>query len=40
MIVLSVKQIILLHDELIRKTGGMPGLRDEGPLESALNAPF
>ena len=40
MIVLSAKQIILLHDELIRKTGGTPGLRDEGLLESALNAPF
>ena len=40
MIILSVKQIILLHDELIRQTGGAPGLRDEGLLESALSAPF
>ena len=40
MIIFSAKQIILLHDELIRETGGTPGLRDEGLLESALNTPF
>ena len=40
MIVLSKEQIVALHDELIAETGGDTGLRDEGLLESALNAPF
>lgn len=30
----------MLHDELLRETGGAEGLRDEGLLDSALNAPF
>ena len=30
----------MLHRELIRETGGADGLRDEGLLDSALNAPF
>ncbi len=37
---LSKRQILLLHDQLLAQTGGAPGLRDEGLLESALNAPF
>lgn len=37
---LSKEQVLLLHDELIRETGGTDGLRDEGLLDSALNAPF
>ncbi len=37
---LSKRQILLLHDQLLAQTGGLPGLRDEGLLESALNAPF
>ncbi len=40
MIVVSKGQIIALHDALIAETGGDTGLRDEGLLESALNAPF
>ena len=32
--------MILLHEQLIQETGGTPGLRDEGMLESALSAPF
>ena len=40
MIVLSKEQIIALHDALIAETGGDTGLRDEGLLESTLNAPF
>lgn len=40
MIVLSKEQVILLHEELIIETGGSPGLKDEGMLESALAAPF
>ncbi len=37
---LSKRQIMALHDHLIAETGGQPGLRDEGLLESALAAPF
>ena len=37
---LSKQQIILLHEQLIRETGGAYGLRDEGMLDSALAAPF
>lgn len=40
MIVISKKQVILLHSQLISETGGTDGLRDEGLLESALNSPF
>ncbi len=37
---LSKRQVLLLHEQLIRETGGSPALRDEGLLESALSAPF
>lgn len=37
---LTKEQIILLHRELIKETGGVDGIRDEGLLESALSAPF
>ncbi len=40
MIKLTKKQIILLHSQLIETTGGSDGIRDEGLLESALEAPF
>ena len=40
MIRLSQTQILLLHEQLIAETGGSSGLRDEGMLDSALNAPF
>ena len=40
MIRLSKLQVLLIHDQLIAETGGSPGLRDEGMLDSALNAPF
>ena len=40
MIRLSKTQILLLHELLIAETGGSSGLRDEGMLDSALNAPF
>lgn len=40
MIKLTREQIILLHAQLIRETGGIDGIRDEGLLDSALNAPF
>ena len=38
--VLNKRQILLLHQHLVDETGGSPGLRDEGLLDSALNAPF
>lgn len=40
MIQLSKRQIIMLHDHLIDETGGSGGIRDEGLLEAAVNAPF
>ncbi|MDL2327889.1 type II toxin-antitoxin system death-on-curing family toxin [Ruminococcaceae bacterium OttesenSCG-928-A11] len=36
MIVLTVDEIMLLHDKLIAATGGSPGLRDMALLESAV----
>ena len=40
MIILSKKQVLALHSDLIREFGGTEGIRDEGLLESALAAPF
>lgn len=40
MIRLSHEQVLALHEQLIKETGGSSGLRDEGMLESAINAPF
>ncbi len=40
MIVLSKEQIIKLYEELVLETGGTGGIRDEGLLESAINAPL
>jgi len=37
---LTKEQVLMLHSELIRESGGFEGLRDEGLLDSALNAPF
>lgn len=37
---LNAEQIKALHKQLIDETGGSHGLRDEGLLESAINAPF
>lgn len=36
MILLTVDEIIMLHDKLLAATGGLPGLRDRGLLESAV----
>ena len=35
MIVLTKEEILSLHAKLIRKTGGLSGVRDMGLLESA-----
>lgn len=40
MIRLSAEQILYLHTELIKATGGSDGLRDEKLLQSALLAPM
>lgn len=40
MIILSKEQVLKLHSQLIKTTGGTDGLRDEGMLDSALKAPF
>lgn len=40
MIRLTKKQILTMHEELLKQTGGSPGIRDEGLLDSALEAPF
>lgn len=36
MMLLTVDEIIALHEKLIMKTGGSDGLRDRGLLESAV----
>ncbi|MBQ7370808.1 MAG: type II toxin-antitoxin system death-on-curing family toxin, partial [Blautia sp.] len=38
--ILSRHQIEILHGELIERYGGIHGVRDEGLLDAALNAPF
>ena len=37
---LTKDQVIRIHTLLIKQTGGSDGIRDEGLLDSALNAPF
>ena len=38
--ILTKRQVLMLHDQLVEETGGSAGLRDDGLLESALSAPF
>lgn len=40
MIVLSKEQVLRLHADLIRATGGSGGILNEGMLDLALNNPF
>ena len=40
MIKLTVNDIILLHEKIIDKTGGIRGIRDIGLLELAISSPF
>lgn len=40
MIRLTKQQVIMLHQDVIAQSGGSPKIRDEGLLDSALNAPF
>lgn len=40
MIRLTEEQVMILHSELVKVTGGTDVIRDEGLFESAVNAPF
>jgi len=40
MIILSKEQVLKLHTSLIKTTGGIDGIRDEGMLDLALSNPF
>ena len=40
MIKLTVDDVILLHEKVIDKTGGIRGIRDVGLLEMAVSSPF
>ena len=40
MIKLTVNDIMLLHEKIIDKTGGIRGIRDVGLLEMAVSSPF
>lgn len=37
---LTKQQILLLHTQLIRQSGGTNGVRDEGMLDSAISQPL
>ncbi|MBQ7577830.1 MAG: type II toxin-antitoxin system death-on-curing family toxin [Synergistaceae bacterium] len=37
---ITLEQVIILHSDMIRATGGSDGIRDKGLLDSAVNAPF
>lgn len=34
------EQILILHSELVKSTGGTDGIRGKGLFESAINSPF
>lgn len=38
--ILTLRQILLLHELMIKKYGGSPGVRDRGMFESAIHRPF
>ena len=40
MIILTKEQVLLLHKSIYERYGGSYGVRDEGLLDSALEAPF
>lgn len=37
---ISREQVIILHSMVIKQSGGIEGLRDNGLIDSALNLPF
>lgn len=38
--ILTLRQILLLHELMIKKHGGSSGVRDKGMFESAIHRPF
>lgn len=40
MIILTKEQIMSMHNLLIKHTGGLYGVKDDGLLDSAINNPF
>lgn len=38
--ILTKEQILILHKHLIADSGGLPGIRDDNLLDSAVNAPY
>ena len=38
--ILTKAQVLMLHEHLVNETGGSPGLRDDGLLESSSASPF
>lgn len=36
---LTMDEVVLMHEILIRKFGGSPGLRDRGALDGAIHRP-
>lgn len=38
--ILTPRQVLLLHESVIKKYGGSSGLRDKGMFESAIYRPF
>ena len=40
MIRLTKEELLLMHEQIIRRYGGTYGVRDEGLLDSAMHAPF
>ena len=40
MIFFEYEQVVKLHSSLIKKTGGLDGVRDENLLDSTLKSPF
>ena len=40
MIRLTKDEVLILHEKLIERYGGISGVRDENLLDSAMNAPF
>ena len=40
MIILTKKQVLQMHSQLIEQFGGEAGIRDEALLDSALQSPF
>lgn len=37
---ISIEEVLKIHDVLIEKFGGTPGVRDKGLLESSVFRPF